>query len=425
MYKYASASISPLLAGSEYYIRTAAGQDLAIWKLDEQKTTWYVFGSSRLAHIETDEDGSLPTATTFYNYDHLGNTRLSYNATPSCNGAPLYTATAAFDYYPYGKVLREFGASTYLTTGNERDAESGLDFRNARYYDNEIGRFGSTDAHGGRYAAWSTYSYCFGNTLSIIDPSGMDGNPAVFVDGQRMNDQESEYWLGRAEKFVEAQNRHLRSYDFSYGRRGNEFGSWAQWGGIYQGNATRFAKFVPSAFGGGGNALFGIKRMFQAPNQSKTATAENDADNESGLKFSHIGFGASVCAVAAIGLSIGVDCNWIVSGPNASFKPVVSFTMGGPLIGLAGGIDGHINVGWTSAPAKKLTAENMFETPWELWNGQTYSAAFGVIGASYSNSKLNDSYRIHQLSLGSGAETPLPKIGGYGGGYFSGIIKQF
>jgi hypothetical protein len=82
-------------------------------------------------------------------------------------------------------------------------------------------------------------------------------------------------------------------------------------------------------------------------------------------------------------------------------------------------------VGWTSAPASDLTAESMFETPWEPFNGRVVSGSVAVAGASYSDSKLNDSYRIRQISLGSGLPTPLPKIGGYGGGYFSGIIKKF
>ena len=43
------------------------------------------------------------------------------------------------DYYPYGKILREWvpatGAEKYLTTHHERDQETGLDYRGARYYD--------------------------------------------------------------------------------------------------------------------------------------------------------------------------------------------------------------------------------------------------------------------------------------------------
>ncbi|MEY4925715.1 MAG: hypothetical protein RI894_151 [Bacteroidota bacterium] len=196
MYKYASASISPLLAGSEYYVRSAAGQDLAIWKLDEQKTTYYVFGSSRLASIETNEDGTLPRAITFYNYDHLGNTRLSYSVVPSCSGAPLYTASAAFDYYPYGKVLREFGASVYLTTSHERDAESGLDYRGARFYDSEVGRFLSLDPLAVKYASLSSYSYVAGNPVAFIDPTGKSAEVVVDEENKTVTIYADMYFYG-------------------------------------------------------------------------------------------------------------------------------------------------------------------------------------------------------------------------------------
>ncbi len=86
-----------------------------------------------------------------YIKDHLGNTRLTY--TPLiCNTCTTncvivqYEFEHVIDYYPFGKVLREYNPSPfdeerYLITGNERDAETEWDYRNARYYDAEIGRF--------------------------------------------------------------------------------------------------------------------------------------------------------------------------------------------------------------------------------------------------------------------------------------------
>ena len=47
-------------------------------------------------------------------------------------------------YYPYGKVLREFNPATdarYLSTYHERDKETGFDYRGARFYDSDLGRF--------------------------------------------------------------------------------------------------------------------------------------------------------------------------------------------------------------------------------------------------------------------------------------------
>jgi hypothetical protein len=76
---------------------------------------------------------------TFYVHDHLGNTRVTY--TVGCDGSNgaghLRTLEHAVDYFPYGSILREFvnsnGPEKYLTTHHERDVETGLDYRGARY----------------------------------------------------------------------------------------------------------------------------------------------------------------------------------------------------------------------------------------------------------------------------------------------------
>ncbi len=91
------------------------------------------------------------------------------------------------DYFPYGKVLREFNpqAEKYLTTHHERDTETGLDYRGARYYDSDIARFGSLDPLAADFAAWSSYNYVLGNPLNFIDPDGKDPqNPDDFVFDQ-------------------------------------------------------------------------------------------------------------------------------------------------------------------------------------------------------------------------------------------------
>jgi len=79
------------------------------------------------------------------------------------------------DYFPYGKMLREFVDSDeekYLTTQHERDRETGLDYRGARYYDADIARFLSTDPWQAKYPHWSTYNYVMGNPIVFIDPTG-------------------------------------------------------------------------------------------------------------------------------------------------------------------------------------------------------------------------------------------------------------
>jgi len=60
-------------------------------------------------------------------------------------------------------------------TGQRRDANTGLGFYNARYYDSEIGRFISADSivpGAGDATSFNRYAYVRNNPLRYIDPSG-------------------------------------------------------------------------------------------------------------------------------------------------------------------------------------------------------------------------------------------------------------
>ena len=110
---------------------------------------------------------------TYFLTDHLGNTRVAYMPTTTTNH-DVYIINAV-DYYPYGKVLREYdngAGDRYLTTQHERDRETGLDYRGARYYDSDVARFLSTDPWADKYQSWSTYNYVMGNPVTLIDPNG-------------------------------------------------------------------------------------------------------------------------------------------------------------------------------------------------------------------------------------------------------------
>ncbi len=95
-------------------------------------------------------------------------------ASASCDVA--YTLEYAADYYPYGKILREYNpqAEKYLTTHHERDMETGLDYRGARYYDADIARFLSLDERAADYPSLSSYNYVAGNPLLFLDPNGRE-----------------------------------------------------------------------------------------------------------------------------------------------------------------------------------------------------------------------------------------------------------
>jgi RHS repeat-associated protein len=112
----------------------------------------------------------------YYLYDHLGNTRLTYSVDFNTNSTMTIHPESAFDYDPYGVVLRQFstGPEPYLTTQHQRDTETGLDYRGARFYDAEVGRFLSVDPLAIKYPAYNTYSYVGGMVNSLIDANGKD-----------------------------------------------------------------------------------------------------------------------------------------------------------------------------------------------------------------------------------------------------------
>jgi len=67
-------------------------------------------------------------------------------------------------------------AFAYKFTGKERDAESGHDYFNARYFGSSMGRFLSPDPLGGSLANPQTlnrYAYVANNPLTNTDPTGM------------------------------------------------------------------------------------------------------------------------------------------------------------------------------------------------------------------------------------------------------------
>lgn len=116
----------------------------------------------------------------FFVQDHLGNTRLTYRARVYEDNTSIFCQAehelvSVIDYYPYGKVLRSWyleGPERFMATAHERDGESGLDYRGARYFDSDYGRFLSLDPLAADFAGWSPYNYAFGNPVAFVDPNG-------------------------------------------------------------------------------------------------------------------------------------------------------------------------------------------------------------------------------------------------------------
>ncbi|MBC9812636.1 RHS repeat-associated core domain-containing protein [Crocinitomicaceae bacterium CZZ-1] len=75
----------------------------------------------------------------------------------------------------------------FLTTQHERDKETGLDYRGARFYDSDIARFLSLDPLAKEFPAWSAYNYVMGNPISLIDPTGR--SPEGIDDPKKKDEQ--------------------------------------------------------------------------------------------------------------------------------------------------------------------------------------------------------------------------------------------
>jgi RHS repeat-associated protein len=120
--------------------------------------------------------GGFPKFT-FFIYDHLGNSRILYsNNLIDCNpDSTKYLLEHVLDYYPFAKTLREYiyVRERHQSTYHERDEETGLDYRGARFYDSEVGRFLSVDPFAQKFSSWSSYNFVLNNPISFIDPDGL------------------------------------------------------------------------------------------------------------------------------------------------------------------------------------------------------------------------------------------------------------
>ncbi|HAK59559.1 MAG TPA: hypothetical protein DCO77_04140 [Nitrospiraceae bacterium] len=105
----------------------------------------------------------------YYHQDHLGSSRIVTDATGEVKEEVFYD--------PFGATRADVGTVSvnHKYTSQEFDAETGLYFYNARYYDPVLGRFISPDTIVPRFAdpqSLNRYSYVNNNPLNYIDPSG-------------------------------------------------------------------------------------------------------------------------------------------------------------------------------------------------------------------------------------------------------------
>ena len=111
-------------------------------------------------------------STNYFIFDGHGSTRLlTDNAGNVAN---------AFSFDAYGNLIRSNAApqTSYLYCGQEWDTDLGMYHNRARYYSTGLGRFWTADSHEGEATdppSLHKYSYCQGDPVNRVDPSGHDG----------------------------------------------------------------------------------------------------------------------------------------------------------------------------------------------------------------------------------------------------------
>ena len=120
----------------------------------------------------------------YYCTDHLGSSRLVLNS----NGI----IAERLMFLPTGEVFKDKQISTlyhsdFLFSGKELDAETGNYYFGARYLAPRLGIWLSPDPMQLKYPHVSSYAYCMGNPVRLIDPTGKD--VLILYKDSRGNDQ--------------------------------------------------------------------------------------------------------------------------------------------------------------------------------------------------------------------------------------------
>jgi RHS repeat-associated protein len=114
------------------------------------------------------ETGTNAGTQGFYATDHLGSVRDIVNA---ATGAIAYHA----DHDVFGTAT-EYGAGfgdTLKYTARELDADTGLQYNRARWYDAKVGRWLSEDPIGFSAGDYNLYRYVANAATNATDPSGL------------------------------------------------------------------------------------------------------------------------------------------------------------------------------------------------------------------------------------------------------------
>jgi RHS repeat-associated protein len=154
--------------------------------------TDYITYEPHLESVQASASQNYPEDNWYiYHSDHLGSSSFLTDA----SGDP----TQHLQYLPFGENYIEQRATTdyytpYTFSAKERDPETGYSYFGARYYDPNVSVWLSVDPLSDKYPSMSSFMYCAGNPVMLVDPDGMkivitdngeefEWNPGVTYEG--------------------------------------------------------------------------------------------------------------------------------------------------------------------------------------------------------------------------------------------------
>ncbi|MCS7464395.1 discoidin domain-containing protein [Paenibacillus doosanensis] len=164
------------------YVYNASGQVIAEANASNQVTASYVWGDRLLVKQEKGSSGLTPY---YYLYNGHGDVVQIVDAAGNVKNAYQYDEWGNID----ASKSKEEIQNTFKYAGEQLDAETGLYYLRARYYDPSVGRFINKDTYEGDITnplSLNLYTYVHNNPLTNVDPTG---HWCISADGNNVHDK--------------------------------------------------------------------------------------------------------------------------------------------------------------------------------------------------------------------------------------------
>jgi RHS repeat-associated protein len=301
-----------------------------------------------------DKEGFPPAGTCYYHPDQVGNVRYITNS----EGIKVYETA----YAPYGEKVASKTTATinpahYMYTGQEDDG-TGLYYYGARYYDPEIARFAGADTiidGADQVAGYNRFMYVHGNPIIWNDPTG-------HYSWSEFKSDVSSAWSSVKSAFsggsVPGHNANI-----DRGRGDNK-----QQGGSTQTISNNTSPTRQVSDGMTVDDIIDKQRGEENPTgEKKPADRPNNPSSSSGGSViakakkaaayiwnspiaryyvpDIVSIGGGVTAIGGLGNSTSVEMNFILRGPEASIKPMITTSL---RIGVGFNVSATLNLSRTN-----------------------------------------------------------------------------